>query len=53
MVDKNDNKDVLELERVFNAPIERVLEAWTQPEVLVKWFSPERDSVNHSGTTIC
>jgi len=28
--------------RVFNAPRERVWEAWTNPEVLMKWWGPKR-----------
>ena len=30
----------LELERLFNAPIERVFDAWTKAEVLSQWFGP-------------
>lgn len=30
----------LTLRRVFNAPIERVFEAWTKAEVLASWFGP-------------
>ena len=28
------------LRRVFNAPIERVFDAWTKAEVLARWFGP-------------
>ena len=31
---------ILTLRRVFNAPIERVFEAWTKAGVLVNWFGP-------------
>ena len=31
---------VLALRRVFNAPIERVFEAWTKADVLASWFGP-------------
>ena len=33
--------DTLELERVFNAPIEKVFEAWISADVLAQWFGPE------------
>ncbi len=31
----------LTLERTFNAPIELVWEAWTQPEHIVNWWGPK------------
>lgn len=31
---------VLTLKRVFHAPIEKVFEAWTNAEVLARWFGP-------------
>ena len=31
---------VLTLKRIFHAPIEKVFEAWTKPEVLAHWFGP-------------
>jgi uncharacterized protein YndB with AHSA1/START domain len=31
----------LVIERVFKAPPERVFKAWTDPEILVKWWGPE------------
>ena len=31
----------LVLERVFNAPPERVYQAWTDPELLKQWFAPK------------
>lgn len=31
----------LVLERVFDAPRERVFEAWTKPEHLARWFAPK------------
>jgi len=41
----NNNELTLELKQVFDAPIERVWEAWTNPEQLVKWqHSPSGDS---------
>lgn len=33
-------KPVFVINRSFNAPIERVFEAWTNPEQLVKWLPP-------------
>ncbi len=35
----------LTINRRFSAPIERVFEAWTQANVLAKWFGPEGFSV--------
>ncbi|HET8986184.1 MAG TPA: SRPBCC family protein [Trueperaceae bacterium] len=32
---------VLTLERVFDAEPERVYRAWTEPEILKKWFAPK------------
>lgn len=29
------------IERVFNAPVEKVWEAWTRPEMVKKWWGPE------------
>ena len=43
-----DFRDVLVLKRVFNAPVERVFDAWTKPEVLAKWFGPEGFIVTRS-----
>ena len=40
--------DTLTLKRIFNAPVERVFDAWTKAEVLTKWFGPEGFSVMHS-----
>jgi uncharacterized protein YndB with AHSA1/START domain len=31
----------LVIERVFKAPPEQVFNAWTDPEILVKWWGPE------------
>jgi uncharacterized protein YndB with AHSA1/START domain len=31
---------VLHVQRRFAAPRERVFEAWTEPELLVRWFTP-------------
>jgi uncharacterized protein YndB with AHSA1/START domain len=30
----------LVLTRIFDAPAARIYEAWTNPEILVKWFAP-------------
>ncbi|HTE00074.1 MAG TPA: SRPBCC domain-containing protein [Mucilaginibacter sp.] len=31
----------MHIEREFNAPIEKVWKAWTDPEILDKWWSPK------------
>ena len=33
----------LRIERTYNAPIERVFDAWTNEEVLRRWWRTERD----------
>jgi uncharacterized protein YndB with AHSA1/START domain len=35
----NDKKTLI-IERTFNAPRERVWEAWTTPDIFVKWWGP-------------
>ncbi|WP_108804030.1 SRPBCC domain-containing protein [Aquimarina sp. Aq107] len=35
------NKRTLSLTRTFNAPIELVWEAWTQPEHIAQWWGPK------------
>ena len=35
----------LEIDRVFHAPIERVFDAWTNPQLLAQWFGPENFEV--------
>ncbi len=39
----------LVIERVFNAPIEKVWAAWTQPEILQQWSSPDNMSLSDVG----
>jgi uncharacterized protein YndB with AHSA1/START domain len=36
----SDKKQIV-IERVFNAPVERVWQAWTDPEMVKKWWGPE------------
>ena len=35
------NRDEVFIEETFNASIERVFEAWTNPEKLMKWYAPD------------
>ncbi len=35
------NKDVLSITRVFDAPRESVWKAWTDPELMKKWWGPK------------
>ncbi len=35
---KEDNLKVLVIERIFDAPRERVFKAWTDPEQMMQWF---------------
>ena len=30
----------IRIERMFDAPRERVFDAWTQPELLMQWYAP-------------
>lgn len=48
MTNEANVRDVLILKRTFNASIERVFNAWTQPEVLANWFGPEGFSVQRA-----
>ncbi|MBI5223988.1 SRPBCC domain-containing protein [Candidatus Micrarchaeota archaeon] len=36
-----DKKNELVIERVFNAPINRVWKAWTDPKQIMKWWGPK------------
>ena len=38
----------LVVERIFNAPRERVFAAWTDPEMLVRWWGPEGHHIPES-----
>lgn len=35
------NKNEVFIEEIFDASIERVFQAWTDPEKLLKWFAPQ------------
>lgn len=35
------NDEGIKIERVFDAPREKVWEAWTTPEIIEKWWGPE------------
>ncbi len=32
------SETALEMKRVFNAPAEQLFQAWTQPEMMNKWY---------------
>lgn len=36
-----ENKQSIVIERVFDAPVEAVWKAWTDPEIIKKWWGPE------------
>jgi uncharacterized protein YndB with AHSA1/START domain len=41
MKDTNDSRNrTLSITKVFEAPVERVWEAWTQPDHIVQWWAP-------------
>ena len=43
------NKPVLDIERRYDAPPERVWQAWTDPQALSRWFGPgDEGSVTHA-----
>lgn len=44
----SETREVLVINRSFSAPIDRVFDAWTNAEVLAKWFGPEGFSVIRS-----
>lgn len=35
------NEQGITIERIFNAPVEKVWEAWTSPEIVKQWWGPE------------
>jgi uncharacterized protein YndB with AHSA1/START domain len=41
---KDQNKEELVITRVFDAPTERVWQAWTNPEHMKKWWGPKEYS---------
>ena len=41
-------KQSVELERIFNAPVERVYELWTKPELLNKWFNTKEHTESYT-----
>jgi uncharacterized protein YndB with AHSA1/START domain len=36
---------VVEFEKTYNAPVEKVWQAWTEPEQLKKWWGPDNVSI--------
>ena len=38
--------DEVFIEETFNASIEKVFEAWTDPEKLIKWYAPEECTIH-------
>ncbi|ODR99186.1 ATPase [Methyloceanibacter methanicus] len=45
-------KPSLTLKRHLNAPPEKVYDAWTDPEKIVKWFGPDSGEVRHAETDV-
>lgn len=45
-------QQTLEICREFTAPIQAVFEAWTQADVLAKWFGPESFTVLNAQTDL-
>lgn len=41
-------EETLEIERIFDAPVERVYDAWTKPQMLMQWFGPEGFEVTNT-----
>ena len=41
MSDSSNQKGVLEIVRIFDAPRDMVWKAWTDPEMFKKWWGPE------------
>lgn len=44
--------DEVFIEETFNASIERVYEAWTKPENLLKWYAPEGCNIHFENIEI-
>jgi uncharacterized protein YndB with AHSA1/START domain len=38
---RKDGKEIFVIARVFNAPIERLYDAWTRPDQLSRWLAPD------------
>jgi len=45
---KKENEDALIIERIFNAPREKVWQAWTDPELMKKWWGPKGFTAPHA-----
>jgi len=43
----NNKKGELDIVRFFNAPIEKVWQAWTDPEAVKKWWGPKDFTAPH------
>ncbi|MES2379590.1 MAG: SRPBCC domain-containing protein [Bacteroidota bacterium] len=43
-----ENKKTITIERTFNSPLAAVWKAWSEPESLKKWFSPEEYTAPNS-----
>jgi uncharacterized protein YndB with AHSA1/START domain len=46
------NTKKLVIKRTFNAPIDKVWEAFTTPEILARWWSPEGMTNYHASTDV-
>ena len=44
-MNKNDNDAHVRIVKLFDAPVERVFDAWTDPHQLVEWYAPENCSI--------
>lgn len=45
MSDSTVSKDVITIERIFDAPVDLIWKLWTQPEHLKQWYGPKGFSV--------
>ncbi|MFA5872204.1 MAG: SRPBCC domain-containing protein [Parcubacteria group bacterium] len=45
---KDDQGQALVIERIFAAPREKVWNAWTDPEMIKKWWGPKNFTVPHA-----
>lgn len=45
-INKNKEKELF-ITHLFDAPVEMVFQAWTDPEQLTKWYAPDGCSISY------
>ena len=47
MTDANTDLPTYVIDRLFNAPVEKVWQAWTDPDLLAQWYGPNVETIIH------